>query len=433
VMLFALAVTLLTAAAFAVVPMLQMRRAELADLLKTESGASASLAQVRLRKLMVTAQLAFCVWLLIAAGLFARSLALLRAVDLGFRKEHLITFRMDPMMSGYQPDQTVAAYRRVSDALSVLPGVIAVANSDYGVFTGNVNLNALQIEGYQPPPPDKTTAVRELLVSSGYLRAMGMQLVAGRDFTEADLQQPVRTAIVNESFGHRYFNGQNPVGRHIGWSGPKQVPFEVVGVVRDLRYNGPAEDANPFYFLPMEQNGGLSFYVRTSQRPEALMATVGRVVSQRAPGVPLDQLRTMQDMFDATIGEKDRIASLAGFFGILATLLAAIGLYGVMTYTVARRTREIGIRMAVGAARGDVLRMVIREVGVVIACGLLTGVPTGLAITRLIRSQLYGVSPMDATASLVAAAIVAAIALLAGLLPARRATRIDPVRALRWE
>jgi len=337
------------------------------------------------------------------------------------------------MMSGYQPDQTVAAYRRVSDALSALPGVIAVANSDYGVFTGNVNLNALQIEGYQPPLPDKLTAVRELLVSPGYLRAMGMQLVAGRDFTEADLQQPVRTTIVSESFGRRYFNGQNPVGRHIGWTGPKQVPFEVVGVVRDLRYDGPAENANPFYYLPMEQDGGLSFYVRTAQRPEALMAIVGRVAAQQAPGVPLDQLRTMENMFDATIGAKDRIASLAGFFGVLATLLAAIGLYGVMTYTVARRTREIGIRMAVGAARGHVLRMVIREVGVVIACGLLTGVPTGLAITQLIRSQLYNVSPMDASASLVAAASVAAIALLAGLLPARRATLIDPVRALRWE
>jgi predicted permease len=433
VLLFALLMSVATAIAFALVPALQMRHSTLASVLRTESGASASRAQVRLRKAMVTAQLAFCVWLMIAAGLFAQSLARLRTVDLGFRKEHLITFQLDPMISGYKPADAVVAYRRVSDALAALPGVTSVGNSDYGVLTGGINVMYMQIEGYHPPPPDTGTQVRELLVSPGYLRALGMHLVAGRDFTGADLQLPLKSVIVNEAFVQKYFNGQNPVGRRIGFMGPPQPQFEVVGVVRNQRYYGPAGDENPFYYLPAEQNGRLSFYVRVSQAPEAMLATIGRVVAQQAPGVPLDHLRTMEDMFDDAIGSQSRIAALAGFFGILATLLAAIGLYGVMAFNVTRRTREIGIRMAVGAARANVLGMVIREVALVIAAGLVVGLPSGLALARLVRSQLYGVSPMDATSAAVAAAVVTAIALIAGFLPARRATRIDPVRALRWE
>jgi predicted permease len=433
VLLFALAVSLATAIAFALAPALQMRRSTLADVLRTESGSSASHGQVRLRKAMVTAQLAFCVWLMIAAGLFARSLARLRSTNLGFRKEHLITFQLDPMISGYKPADAIAAYRRVSDALAALPGVTSVANSDYGVFTGGINIMALRIEGYHPPPPDTGTQVRELLVSPGYLRTLGMQLIRGRDFTPADLQQPVKTAIVNDAFVQKYFGGANPVGRHIGFMNPSHPELQVVGVVRNQRYYGPSGEENPFYYLPVEQNGRLSFYVRVWQTPEAMLATIGRTVAQQAPGVPLDHLRTMDDMFDEIIGSKSRIAVLAGFFGLLATLLAAIGLYGVMAFNVTRRTQEIGIRMAIGAARGNVLRMVIREVALVIAGGLLIGLPSGLALARLVRSQLYGVSPMDTTSVAVAAAIVTAIALIAGFLPARRATRIDPVRALRWE
>ena len=430
---FGLSITTLTAAAFCIAPVLQLRHTQLADVLKTESGASSSRAQVRWRKTMVATQLAFCVWLMMAAGLFARSLVQLKAVDLGFRKENLITFELDPMMSGQKADEARDAYRRVSGALSALPGVTAVANSDYGVLTGNVNLNGIQIEGYQPPPPDQLATVRELEVAAGYLRALGMQLLAGRDFTAADQEPPVRVAIVNEAFSKQYFGGQNPVGRHIRFQNLKPVQIEIVGLVRNQRYDGPAEQVHPFYYLPMEQNGRLSFYVRTSQQPEALLSTIRRTIEQQAPGVPIAHLRTMQEFFDSTIGDKSRIAALATFFGLLATLLAAIGLYGVMAYTVARRTREIGVRMALGAARADVLRMVIREAAALVGVGLLFGLPSGLVLTRLVRSQLYNISSKDAPAVLLAAAAVTVTALLAGFLPARRATRVDPMRALRWE
>jgi predicted permease len=433
VLFFALGVSLVTAIAFAIAPALQLRRSTLAAVLRTESGSSASRGQVRLRKAMVTAQLAFCVWLMIAAGLFARSLARLRSTDLGFRKEHLITFQFDPMISGYKAADAIAAHHRVRDALAALPGVTSVANSDYGVLTGGINVMALRIEGYQPPPPDTGTPVRELLISPGYLTTLGMQLIAGRDFNQGDLLQQVGTAMVNDAFVQKYFGGRNPVGHHIAFMDTAQTPLEVVGVIRNQRYDGPAGSEDPFYYLPADQTGRVSFYVRTSQAPEAMVATIGRVVAQQAPGVPLDHLRTMEDMFDENIGTQSRIAALAGFFAVLATVLAAIGLYGVMAFNVTRRTREIGIRMAVGAARGNVLGMVLREVALVIGGGLLVGLPSGLAIARLVRSQLYGVTPMDATSAALAAVVVTAIALIAGFLPARRATRIDPVRALRWE
>jgi predicted lysophospholipase L1 biosynthesis ABC-type transport system permease subunit len=222
------------------------------------------------------------------------------------------------------------------------------------------------------------------------------------------------------------------VGRHINWL-QSRLQFEIVGVTRNQRYDGPDKPTGPFYYLPGEDTDRRSFYVRTSQPPEAMLATVRRVVAGQAPDVPIDRLSTMEDLFDSTIGNRSRIAALAGFFGLLATLVAGVGLYGVMAYTVVRRTREIGIRIALGAARRDVLAMVIREVAVVIAIGLALGLSSGLALTPLVRSQLYNVSPMDPWSIVVAAGAVAAIALLAASLPARRAARIEPMRALRWE
>ena len=369
------------------------------------------------------------------AGLFAKSLAHLRAVDLGFHKEHLVTFQLDAMTSGYKSEETLATYRRVRDTLGALPGVVTVADSDYGVLTGGVNLNTLQIEGYRPPPSG-APFIRELVVSPGYLQAMNMPLRAGRDFSRADVPdvgQPPRVAIVNEAFARQYFGGKIPIGRRLGWSNQKEMQFEIVGLVADQRYDGPLDRVYPFYYYPYEMDGPLSFYVRTSLPPEALLSTIRRTVEQQAPGVPIDHLRTMDDLFDSTIGDQSRIASLATFFGLLATVLAAIGLYGVMAYTVARRTREIGLRIALGAARADVLGMVMREVGTVIALGLLVGLPSGLLLARLLRAQLHGVSPVDAPSLLAAAAMVAATALVAGILPARRATKVEPLRALRWE
>jgi predicted permease len=432
VLLFGLAVSIVTALIFALAPALQLNRTELADVLKSGSGSSSSRGQVRLRKGMVAVQLAFCVWLMIGAGLFARSLAQMKSVDLGFSKERLITFQFNPFQSGYKSDQGLAAYRRVTAALSALPGVDSVACSNYGVLTGNINMMNLDIEGYRPPPPDPfAREVRELVVTPGYFRTVNTKLVAGREFLPADLQPPLHTAIVNREFARQYFVGQNPIGRHFAWAGPNHPRFEIVGVVEDHHYYGPASAVKPFYYLPSEILN--SYYVRTSLPAEALLSVVRRTVEQQAPGVPIDHLRTMEDFFNSTIGDKSRIATLASFFGLVATLLAAVGLYGVMAFTVARRTREIGVRMALGAGRANVLRMVLREAGVLIAAGLAVGLPTSIVLARLVRAQLFQVSPIDARATVAAAVLVSATCLVAGLVPAWRAMRIEPMRALRWE
>ena len=220
------------------------------------------------------------------------------------------------------------------------------------------------------------------------------------------------------------------MGRHIGWSQNQQL--EIVGVTRNQRYDGPDKPATPFQYLPDKGTGRRSFYVRTAQPPEAMLAKVRHVVAGEAPDVPVDRLCTMEELFDSTIGNRSRVAALARFFGLLATLVAGVGIYGVTAYTVAWRTREIGIRIALGAARREVRGMVVREVGVVIAIGLAIGLPSGLALTPFVRSQLYNVPPMDPVAIAVAAGAVAAIALLAASLPARRAARVEPLRALRW-
>jgi len=431
VLAFSLLATTFTAAILALAPVFQIRRTQLAGVLRTETGASPSRSQVRFRKALVAVQLSFCVWLMIAAGLFARSLARLKAVDLGFRKENLISFGMNPRMGGMNASASLQACQRVKNALAATPGVAAVAWSDYGVMTGGIDISRLDIDGYQPASPTDTE-VYELLVTPGYLSALGLQLQAGRDFTDADLPRG-DVVLVNETFARHYCQGRSPVGLRVRNALHKKMEFGIVGMVRDQKYFSPRQTVEPMIYKPVPYAGDVTYYVRTGQAPAGLTATIRKVVEQQAPGVPVYRMQTMTESVDLRLGTDRQMSGLASFFGLLATVLAAIGLYGVMAYTVARRTREIGIRMALGAARRDVLRMVVGEAGVLIAIGLAIGLPSGLALAQLVRSQLFGVTPLDPVAVAGAALVVTAVALVSGYLPARRATAVDPVRALRWE
>jgi predicted permease len=386
---------------------------------------------VRFRKALVVAQLSLCVWLMIAAGLFAQTLSKLRAVDLGFRKENLITFNLDPMISGHKGDAAIALCDKVEASLGAVPGVTSVGRSAYGLLGGGININRIDIDGYTPAKPSDTD-VLQLDVSSGYVKAVGMQLLAGRDFAAADFG-PGRVALVNQAFARKYFGGANPVGRRLRSAFDKKAEAEIVGMVRDERYFSARQEPKPFYYTPRAYATAMTFYVRTAVAPEAMLATVRRVVEQEAPGVPISRFRTMEEQADLSLGTEKQFATLATVFGVLAMLLAAIGLYGVMSYTVSRRTREIGIRMAIGAGRPEVLRMVLKEAVALIAIGLAVGIPTAIAMGGVIRSQLYEVSASDPWVTAGAAGIVVVVGLLAGVVPARRATNVDPMRALRWD
>jgi hypothetical protein len=264
------------------------------------------------------------------------------------------------------------------------------------------------------------------------LRALGTQLLAGRDPTPADMG-PGRTIIVNQAFANRYFGGQNPVGRQVRSVFGSKDSSVIIGLARHQEYFGPRQESQPFYYMPSRYLGEDTFCIRTALRPEKMIPTIRRIVEQQAPGVAIIQLRTMEEQVGRRMDSEKQMAALAGIFGLLATVLAAIGLYGVMAYVVARRTREIGIRMALGAAPSKVMALVIREVGQIIGLGLLIGLPSGLALAHVIRSQLCSIAPTDPFSAAFAAIVVAGMALLAGLMPARRATRIAPMLALRWE
>ncbi|SPE38795.1 conserved membrane hypothetical protein [Candidatus Sulfopaludibacter sp. SbA6] len=430
ILLFALCATLLTAAGISLAPVFEARSTQLADILKSETGASAGRAQVRVRRALVVAQVAFCVWLLMTAGLFARTLANLRAVDLGFEKQNLVTFGIDPTIIGLKAAESVAVCGRVESAVAAIPGVDSVSFSNFGVSTGGMNIQSIKVSGYVPPHPGDASAA-ELSVTPAHVRAAGLRLLAGREFAESD-RAHVRTAIVNESFVKQFFHGENPVGRTMLDDGGG-LELEVIGVVRDQKFWGQRDEGQPAFYIANQFPAAVWFYVRTSLPPESLLGAIRKVVEGEATGIPVTRLRTVEEALDLQLSAEKQMMRLAGLFGLLATLLAAIGLYGVIAYTVARRTREIGVRMALGAGRADVLRMILRDVAIVIAAGLAIGLPTGLGMVRFVRAQLFNVKAADPWVLSGAAVAIGVITLFAGLLPARKATRIDPATALRWD
>lgn len=442
VLLFAVALTALTAILLAFVPLFQIRQTQLTHSLKPEGGGSIGASHLRFRKTLLVLQIAFCAWLVIAAGLFARSLVKLRAVDLGFKKENLIIFYLDPSLGGHDPARSMSMTQRVEEALAAVPGIAAVGSSDNGVMMGKgINLNQLKIGGYTSKSLDDTW-VYQLVVTPGYRKGLGLPLLAGRDFTSADMvylqegvsteRRPQNVAIVNQVFAERFFKGKNPVGRHVT-SVFNNRAVEIVGLVGNQKYFGPRESWPTFLYKPERYVGGVTYYVRTFRPPETMLPTLRRIVEAQAPGVPIDRLQTMESRIEQMMMSERQMAMLASFFGTFAVFLAAIGIYGVMAYTVARRTREIGIRIALGARSARVLGLVVKETGLLVGLGLLIGIPSGLIGSRLIQAQLYSIPPVDTLSAVIAGLVVAAVGLAAGLLPARRAVRVEPMLALRSE
>jgi predicted permease len=449
VLAFNFALSLATGLLFGLIPALRSTRPNLAPTLKDQVGAVVGgSGGVRLRKGLVLAQVTVSVLLLVGAGLFIRSLRNLRLLDLGLKTDNLIAFNVSPTISGYTSLRTKQFDKQLTERVGALPGVSAVAYAQIGLLEGNEWDSSMSVEGYEPKPGEDMNPYCNA-VSPGYFTTMGIPLLFGRDFDDRDARfvdadpkasgpPPYKVAIVNESYAKHYFGDRNAIGRHIGFGinpGTK-TPIEIVGVVKDAKYTGVRDDIPRqvfFAFLENDLAGGAVIYVRTSSQPTAAFGAIRQVARQLDSSIPLYNTRTLDHQIDQSLLNDRLIATLSSAFGILATLLAMIGLYGVMAFTVARRTREIGVRMALGAVQGDVLWLVMREVLVLVGAGLALGIGAAWGVSRVVSSQLYGITPNDPVTIVVSAGILGVVALLAGYIPARRATRVNPMVALRYE
>ncbi len=437
ILLFAVGVSLATALFFGLLPALRATRIALSPALKEEAGSIAGGGRARLRKALVVAQVFLSLLLLIGAGLFIRSLANLRNMDPGFRTSNLIAFSVDPMLSGYGKERTAQFYRQLSEQLNAAPGVDSASVAVVRVLDGDEWDNSVAVEGYEPKPGENMNPFYNA-VSPAYFTTLGIPLLAGRDFNWNDAKDGHKVGIVNEKFVKHYFKDGRGLGRHFGFGidpGTK-TDIEIVGVIKDAKYMNMRDEIPRQVLVPFQQAWGgvaMTAYVRTRQDPNQMFRSLRETVRRLDANMPVYSMRTMETQQDRSLVLERFVATLASAFSLLATLLAAIGLYGVTAYSVARRTREIGIRMALGARGGDVGRMVLLEVMRLVGIGVLLAVPATLAVARLVESQLFGISAADGRTILVSTAALVAVALAAGYIPARRATQIDPMQALRYE
>jgi predicted permease len=439
VLAFNAALAFFTAVLFGLAPALQNVRVDLLSTLKGSEGAVAGgTGSARLRKSLVTAQIAFSFLLLVGAGLFVKTLANLKQMNPGFHEmENLITFQVDPARNGYSLTRLKAFYRQAQEDIRSLPGVKSAGYAWIPVLSGREADWDVVVEGR----PAKDSDDRQVFVncmSPGYWQTMGLTLLDGRDFDGRDQGSRFRVAIVNRAFAGRFFGTTSPIGRHIGFdTGPGAVPdLEIVGLVENSLNEGPREGVRRQVFLPFGQSSfpyAASFYVRTSAGSGATWSLLRRKIQELDPAMPIYEMKTLENQLDETLGAERLTAMLSAVFGALATLLAAVGLYGVMALMVVRRTREIGLRMALGAPQGAVLWMVMKEALGVLGIGLAAGIPCAYWLSRFVSSQLFGVAPADIWTAVLAAAILMAVTSGAGLLPAHRASTIDPIQALRHE
>jgi predicted permease len=436
ILLFALALTFLTTLVFGLAPALRASRPDLWTTLKDVAGSVAGRGgSLLLRKGLVAAQVALSFLLLFGAGLFVRSLQNLKAADTGFRDpDNLVTFQLSPALSGYDAPRTVHFYSELLEGIRAVPGVRSAALADVPVLHGWEWDSTTSVEGHQAKDGEDMQAFMNSL-SPGYFETMGIPLLEGRDFDRRDIREDSKVAIVNEQFARHFFGDRSAVGRHIGrGSGPgTKLEIEIVGVVGDSLYEGPREGVRRQVFIPNWGNDGVAFYVRAALGSRAAYAAVRNEVKKLDPAMPVYEMKTLAAQLDETLLTERLIALLSAGFGLLATLLATIGLYGVMAFAVGRRTRELGLRMALGARPGSVIWLVMREVLVLVAIGLAIGVPAAIGLGRLVAAQLYGIKGSDPFIAGASMALLAAVAAAAGWIPAQRASRIDPILALRYE
>jgi predicted permease len=438
VFIFAAAVSLLTGILFGLAPAMRATRADIQTVLKDQgSSVSAGRANVRTRKVLLAGQIALTAVLLAAAGLFAHSLLNLNRQDLGVRPDHVLQFSISPELNGYTPPQSVILVGQIRKSIEALPGVRAVSASEIPMLANSNSSSNITVPGYKEQE-NENMDVDQNWVGPDFLAAMGAPLMSGREISESDTATSPSVAVVNEKFAQRFFAGRNPIGQYFGFGGGDDVKLDVqiVGVVRDSKNVDLRQEIHPYVLVPYSHSshfGDATFYVRTSQDPVSLATAVRKAVRDNDGKLSIFDLRTLVAQVDDIVFTDRLVTYFSLALGLLASLLAAVGLYGVMAYVVARRTREIGIRMALGASQRNVAGMVLQEIAGIAGLGLIVGLTAAYALGRALESLLFGVKASDPFVFVAATGLLIVVAALAGWLPARSAARVDPMVALRYE
>jgi predicted permease len=435
VLAFVVGAMLLTSLVFGLLPALRGSRTEITLSLKDRSGAL-SASGISLRRMLVGIQVALSLLLLVGAGLFVRTLRNLDSLGPGFPTDHLLTFTINPSLNGYSDEETKSFYQRLDINLQTMPGVTSVGFSAMPLLKGYAWQNAVLGKDFEGAPIEEQPVLSN--VGPDYFATLGIPIVAGRAFTAQD-DGPSKYAVINESFARQYFPGRTPIGQRFGLVDdmrPVSPDIEVVGVIPDRKYRDLRETPPAQAYFPYFQDAHFRFmniYLRTQADPRQIENELRERMRQFDPHVPVVGLQTMNEQIGFSLRTERLVASLSAVFGGLATLLAVIGLYGVTSYTVMRRTREIGIRMALGAIPTDVIVMVMREVLLLIGAGLAAGLSLALVLANLVRSQLFGLNPRDPLTFIASAIVLTVAAGLAGLIPALRASSLAATTALRHE
>jgi len=437
VLAFAVGLSIITGVLFGLGPALRATRTDLQSTLKDQGvNASHGTGSVRLRRALMVSQVALTAVLLVAAGFFAHSLVNLKLQNIGMQVDHVVQFAISPGLNHYSTDQTIAYFNRVREGIAAVPGVRSVTAAKIGLFEDSSSNGDITAEGYTAGPDEDIHVMRNS-IAPNHFATLGIPLLAGREFQESDRAGSPKVVIINEKLAKKFFAGRNPIGLHIAsGSGNVHPDMEIVGVVQNSKHIDARDEIRPTLYSPYMQETDFSsatFYVRTALEPSAMISTLRKTVQGFDANLPAYDAKALADQVNQSVFADQMLTVCSFALGLLAALLAAVGLYGVMAYVVTRRTREIGIRMALGASRGNAAGLIVREVARMAAIGLAIGLPAAFGLGRLLESQLYGVKAFDPLVLAIATTLLAAVASLAGWLPARKAASVDPMVALRYE
>jgi predicted permease len=436
IVLFAAGVSLATGFIFGLFPAWHSTKPDLVSAIKAQAGQpSGARGAARFRSSLVTAQIALSMALLMCAGLFVKSLMNVSRVDLGLKIDNVVTFGISPGLSGYEPARAKSLFERAEQELAAVPGVTGVATARVPLLAGNNWGNDVSVEGFTRGP-DTDAGSRYNEINPGYFRTLGVPLLAGREFAPSDVEKSPKVAIVNEAFTKKFNLGRDAVGKHMAQGNKGPLDIEIVAVVQNAKYSDVKDEVPPLFFRPYLQServGAMTFYVRTSGDPAQLLRAIPAVVARLDPNLPVEDLKTMPQQVRENVFLDRMVSTLSAAFALLATVLAAVGLYGVLAYTVSQRTREIGLRMALGADGSRVRGMILKQVAWMTLVGGLVGVAGAYYLGRAASSLLYELKPYDPVVAGVSIALLTLVAFGAGYIPAYRASRVHPMQALRYE